>query len=166
MSASIVLFPSGWLKSFMQLLDIPFGFKLLILMMAGLHLLIALTSERVVFPILATKIGQVIQSIRKRSSPPSSSVTTTPPPTTTTTRLSSSQRDPHRRSAQYGDEARIDVGEGDEDEQGSGPGTPLMGSHPQNLFDQIGRGGSGNVDKEVARKGKIYKAVQEEMSFT
>src|SRR5690349_18482689 len=72
MSASMVLFPSEWLKSFMQLLDIPFSFKLFILLMAGLHLLIALGSERVVFPILATKIGQVIQSIRKRSSPSSS----------------------------------------------------------------------------------------------
>ncbi|KAH7047823.1 hypothetical protein BKA57DRAFT_463445 [Linnemannia elongata] len=165
MSASMVLFPSEWLKSFMQLLDIPFSFKLFILLMAGLHLLIALGSERVVFPILATKIGQVIQSIRKRSSPSSSSssVTTTPAATATNTRVSGSQRDPHRRSAQYGDEARIDMGEGDEeDEQGSRPSTPLIGSHPQNSFDQIGRGGA---DNEGLRKGKIYKIVQEEMNI-
>jgi cation-transporting ATPase 13A3/4/5 len=169
MSASMVLFPSQWVKSFMQLLDIPLSFKLFILMMAGLHLLIALTSERVMFPILATKIGKMIQSIRKRSSPPLPSMTTTPATTTTTanrTGLSNSQRDPHRRSSQYGDEARVDVSEGHEDEQGSGPGTPLIGSDPQSPLDQIGRGGSGSVDKEVVRKGKIYKVVQEEMNFT
>ncbi|KAK3846048.1 MAG: P-type ATPase-like protein [Linnemannia gamsii] len=159
MSASMVLFPSEWLKSFMQLLDIPFTFKLFILLMAGLHLVIALTSEHFVFPVLATKIGQVIQSIRKQSSSsPSLSV-----PTTTTRRMSTSQRDPHRRSAQYGDEARIEVGQG-EDEVGSGPGTPLIGSHPQNPFDQISCSGSGSAAKEGAKKGKIYKVVQEEMN--
>lgn len=163
MSASMVLFPSEWLKSFMQLLDIPFSFKLFILLMAGLHLLIALASERVVFPILATKIGQMIQSIRSRSSLWSSAsfVSTTPVAPVTNTRVSGSQRDPHRRSAQYGDEARIDVGEGGE-EQGSGPSTPLIGSHPQNPFDQVGRGGAND---EGLRKGKIYKVVQEEMSI-
>ncbi|KAF9132248.1 hypothetical protein BGW39_000500 [Mortierella sp. 14UC] len=155
LSASMVLFPSEWLKGFMQLLDIPFSFKLFILLLAGLHLVIALTSEHVVFPVLATKIGQVIQSIRKQSFSSSSSPLSVP--ATTARGTSTSQRDSHRRSAQYGDEARIEVG-GEEDEQGSGPSTPLIGSDSQNPFDQIGR-------KEGLRKGKIYKVVQEEMSI-
>ncbi|KAF9907569.1 hypothetical protein EC991_010781 [Linnemannia zychae] len=161
LSASMVLFPSEWLKSFMQLLDIPLSFKLFILFLAGLHLVIALMSEHFIFPVLATKIGQVIQSIRKQS-PSLSSLSV---PTTTARGTSTSQRDPRSRSAQYGDEARIEVGEGEEDEQGSGPSTPLIGSHPQNPFDQIGRSGSGSADKVGARKGKIYKVVQEEMNI-
>ncbi|KAF9933570.1 hypothetical protein FBU30_005213 [Linnemannia zychae] len=161
-SAAMVLFPSEWLKTFMQLLEIPFDFKLLILFMAVLHLLIALICEHIFFPIFAIKIGQAIQSIRKRtllSSTPYSSVPTTT--AITARRLSTSQRESHYRSSHYGEEAQIEVEE--EGYQGSRPSTPLIGSYSQTSSDQAGRGNSDSADKKKVRKGKIYKVVQEEM---
>lgn len=66
-SASVVLLPSEWLSSFLQLLSIPASFRIFILFLAICHLAVALLSERFVFPIVASVIGGMLQRVRERS---------------------------------------------------------------------------------------------------
>ncbi|KAF8929131.1 hypothetical protein BGZ58_009153 [Dissophora ornata] len=67
LSASMVLFPADWLSSFMQLLSIPFSFRLFILSMAGLNLGLALFSEHYIFPVIASAIGSMLNRSRRKS---------------------------------------------------------------------------------------------------
>ncbi|CAO3563385.1 unnamed protein product [Mortierella alpina] len=65
LSAWIVLIPPEGFAQFMALVHMPLSFRLLILFMAGLHLTLALASERLLFPRLATWIGAVVRSVRQ-----------------------------------------------------------------------------------------------------
>ncbi|KAF9435253.1 hypothetical protein BGZ76_006630, partial [Entomortierella beljakovae] len=65
LSAIMVLFPPGWLSTFMQLLDVPFSFRILILIMAAANLGLALVSEHLVFPVLSSFIGRCLNNQKK-----------------------------------------------------------------------------------------------------
>ncbi|KAF9968325.1 hypothetical protein BGZ70_004966, partial [Mortierella alpina] len=65
LSACIVLIPPEGFATFMALVHMPLSFRLFILFMAGLHLTLALVSERFLFPRLATWIGTVVRSVRQ-----------------------------------------------------------------------------------------------------
>ncbi|KAG0365015.1 hypothetical protein BGZ54_006946 [Gamsiella multidivaricata] len=67
LSAGMVLFPTDWLSSFMQLLDIPFGFRIFILFMAALNLGLALVAEHFFFPNIASVIGGFVQRARRKA---------------------------------------------------------------------------------------------------
>ncbi|KAF9390490.1 hypothetical protein BGX21_011470 [Mortierella sp. AD011] len=56
-SAVMVLFPTKWLSRVMELVDIPFTFRVGIMIMAGVNLALSLICEHYVFPIIARRIG-------------------------------------------------------------------------------------------------------------
>ncbi|KAF8975084.1 hypothetical protein BGZ46_009440 [Entomortierella lignicola] len=64
-SALMVLFPPEWLSTFMQLLEIPFSFRIFILVMAVSNLGLALISEHFIFPIIASFIGHKLNARKK-----------------------------------------------------------------------------------------------------
>jgi len=154
LSASIVLFPSAGISSFLQLLDIPFSFRVLILILAGVHLFCAFTAEHVFFPIIASWIGKLLQG-RKRSS------------AVKTQQQQQSQRQalPHSESRTHQSYRIVDDDDADNDDdddngQGSGsrPSTPLMSSteDPHNK--------TYPSEHQVRPRTKIYKMVEEEMN--
>lgn len=57
-SAIMVLFPTAWITDVMQLVHIPFSFRVLIVVMAGLNLGLSLVCEGWVFPRFAKLIGE------------------------------------------------------------------------------------------------------------
>ncbi|KAG0347027.1 hypothetical protein BG004_000252 [Podila humilis] len=67
LSALMVLFPPQWVVGVMQLLAISSNFKVFILFMAGVHLLVAMGSERFVFPVVAGWIGSWMNGRKARS---------------------------------------------------------------------------------------------------
>ncbi|KAG0299865.1 hypothetical protein BGZ98_009702 [Dissophora globulifera] len=67
LSASIVLIPPTWLASFLQLLSIPFSFRLFILLMAVSNLGLAMASEHYIFPVIASAIGSILSHSRRNS---------------------------------------------------------------------------------------------------
>ncbi|KAG0284884.1 hypothetical protein BGZ96_010787 [Linnemannia gamsii] len=56
-SAVMVLFPTAWITDLMQLVQIPFSFRVCIVVMAGLNLVMSLVCERWVFPKFAKLMG-------------------------------------------------------------------------------------------------------------
>ncbi|KAF9372781.1 hypothetical protein CPB97_001011, partial [Podila verticillata] len=70
LSALMVLIPPQWVVQVMQLLAIPFSFKLFILFMAGVHLCVAMLAERHVFPLFAGWIGSWMGRTRNEDIPP------------------------------------------------------------------------------------------------
>ncbi|KAG0214920.1 hypothetical protein BGX28_001126 [Mortierella sp. GBA30] len=133
LSTFMVLFPPGWLSSFMQLLYMPLAFRVLILFMAGLNLVIALVSDHYIFPILASKIGDILQSSRRDSEyTPVSSQPQTHVPST---------------SVQINDAG----------ERITRPSTPLI-SPPGPALETPAR-----IERRKKSHGKIYKAIEEEL---
>ncbi|KAF9583283.1 hypothetical protein BGW38_009827, partial [Lunasporangiospora selenospora] len=65
-SALMVLFPNRWISGVMQLVQIPFSFKVLILLAGGLNLGLALICEYFVFPVIARWIGEWSSQRRRR----------------------------------------------------------------------------------------------------
>ena len=57
-SAIMVLFPTAWITELMQLVHIPFSFRVLIVVMAGLNLALSLVCEGWVFPRFAKLVGE------------------------------------------------------------------------------------------------------------
>ncbi|KAF9147252.1 hypothetical protein BG015_011143 [Linnemannia schmuckeri] len=57
-SAIMVLFPTAWITDLMQLVHIPFSFRVLIVVMAGLNLAMSLVCEGWVFPKFAKLMGE------------------------------------------------------------------------------------------------------------
>ncbi|KAG0374958.1 hypothetical protein BGX24_009717 [Mortierella sp. AD032] len=57
-SAIMVLVPTAWITELMQLVHIPFSFRCLIIIMAGLNLLLSLVCEAYVFPMFSKLIGE------------------------------------------------------------------------------------------------------------
>ncbi|KAF9125309.1 hypothetical protein BGX30_000523 [Mortierella sp. GBA39] len=57
-SAIMVLFPTAWLTELMQLVHIPFSFRVLIVVMAGLNLALSLVCEAWVFPRFSKLVGE------------------------------------------------------------------------------------------------------------
>lgn len=57
-SAIMVLFPTAWITDLMQLVYIPFSFRVLIVVMAGLNLALSLVCEGWVFPRFAKLMGE------------------------------------------------------------------------------------------------------------
>ncbi|KAF9425963.1 hypothetical protein BGZ94_007068 [Podila epigama] len=57
LSAVMVLFPTAWLSDLMQLLEMPFSFRVLIVVMAGVNFAVSLACESFVFPILSGWMG-------------------------------------------------------------------------------------------------------------
>lgn len=151
LSASIVLFPSAGLSNFLQLLDIPFSFRVFILVLAGVHLFCAFTAEHVFFPIIASWIGKLLHD-RKRSS------------AVKTQQQEQSQRQPLPQSQTRTHQTyRIDEDDNSDDDdngQGSGsrPSTPLMSS-TEDSYNKV------YPSEQQVRPGtKIYKMVEEEMN--
>ncbi|KAI1315866.1 hypothetical protein EDD11_000242 [Mortierella claussenii] len=150
--ALMVLFPSTWLSEFMQLLDIPFSFRVLILFMAATHLTTASLSEYFFFPLIASAIGRWMAH-RTSSS--------------TERRLLQQQQEqqPHREQSQQlhiQGQVRVDIGTLDFPQN-----TPLMSSFPtMDSEGHAGRAVDGRSQRtEVAKKGaKIYKQVEEDMN--
>ena len=70
LSALMVLIPPQWVVQVMQLLAIPFSFKLFILFMAGIHLCVAMLAERHVFPLFAGWIGSWMGRTRNENASP------------------------------------------------------------------------------------------------
>ncbi|KAF9572172.1 hypothetical protein EC968_010179 [Mortierella alpina] len=65
LSACIALIPPEGFSKFMALVHMPLSFRMLILFMAGLHLILALVAERFLFPRLATRIGDFVRTLQK-----------------------------------------------------------------------------------------------------
>jgi Sec-independent protein translocase protein TatA len=138
----MVLFPGAAISNFMQLLPIPFSFRVFILILAGLHLLFALTAERLVFPVIASWIGKLLQGHKKMAQIE-----------TQEQQQQQNRRPPAQQQSQRVHQTyRIDDGDDEADESGSRPSTPLM-FHPEDLKGKSYKPGT-----------KIYKMVEEEMN--
>ncbi|KAG0368660.1 hypothetical protein BGZ54_001471 [Gamsiella multidivaricata] len=61
-SVIMVLFPTQWIADVMQLVHIPFSFRVFILILAGIDLGISLVCESHLFPIIARWIGEWLSS--------------------------------------------------------------------------------------------------------
>ncbi|KAG0036369.1 hypothetical protein BGZ82_004307 [Podila clonocystis] len=133
LSALMVLFPPQWVVQVMQLLAIPFSFKLFILFMAGVHLVLAMLSERHVFPLLAGWIGSWMgrKSRKEDAAPP-------------------------KRS--YHEVARSEFAEHASTPSSPESRRPLMGSDDLDVVVSVP-----DPRKQTVVCGKIYKAVEEEM---
>ncbi|KAF9123796.1 hypothetical protein BGW39_008689 [Mortierella sp. 14UC] len=57
-SAIMVLVPTAWITEVMQLVHIPFSFRVLIIILAGLNLAFSLVCEAYVFPMFSKLIGE------------------------------------------------------------------------------------------------------------
>ncbi|KAF9913042.1 hypothetical protein EC991_005910 [Linnemannia zychae] len=57
-SAIMVLFPTAWITELMQLVHIPFSFRVLIIVLAGLNLALSLVCEAYVFPMFSKLLGE------------------------------------------------------------------------------------------------------------
>ncbi|KAF9298618.1 hypothetical protein BGZ74_009293 [Mortierella antarctica] len=133
LSALMVLFPPQWVVQVMQLLVIPFSFKLFILFVAGLHFIVAMLSERHVFPLLAGWIGSWMgrKSRREDAAPSKKSYD----------EVARSEFVGHA-STPFSPESR----------------RPLMGSDDLDVVVSVP-----DPRKQTVVSGKIYKAVEEEM---
>ncbi|KAF9206414.1 hypothetical protein BGZ49_002505 [Haplosporangium sp. Z 27] len=65
-SAIMVLFPTKWLAEVMELVSIPFSFRVGILIMAGLNLGLSLICESYMFPVIARWIGEWLNDRKSR----------------------------------------------------------------------------------------------------
>ncbi|KAG0052662.1 hypothetical protein BGZ83_002319 [Gryganskiella cystojenkinii] len=151
LSASMVLFPGTWISKFMQLLPIPFSFRIFILILAGLHLLVALTAEHLFFPTIASWIGKLLQGHKRKKS--SQHQQPQPQQQQAQRPFQPEQTRAHQTYHVYDDD------DADEDDgHGSRPSTPLMSSQ-EDPVDRVG----GSI-QPVKPGTKIYKLVEEEMN--
>ncbi|KAG0249555.1 hypothetical protein BG011_009135 [Mortierella polycephala] len=148
-SALMVLFPNRWLSEFMQLVEVPFSFRLWILVLAGLNLGFALLSESHLFPLISRWIGVLWtqHKARQEKQHHSQQQVFAPPP-----------QQQIQQSAGYGTHDR------------TGSELGVESADPIDPFghavDNIGNEGNfGGAKKSAGKKTsvKIYKIIEDEM---
>ncbi|KAF9116054.1 hypothetical protein BGX27_005083 [Mortierella sp. AM989] len=141
-STVMVLFPTQWLIELMQLVYIPFSFRVGIMIMAGVNLGLSLVCEYYLFPAVARWIGQWMNGRKARREIKQHQQVIAPPP---------------QYSLGYGSTPAVMQGISRDVEAGIG--------YDANDQTQINVG-SGNTKKAAAGKKssvKIYKIVEDEM---
>ncbi|KAG9324797.1 hypothetical protein KVV02_004670 [Mortierella alpina] len=140
LSACIVLIPPEGFSKFMLLVHMPLSFRLLILFMAGLHLTLALVSERFFFPRLATRIGTFVRSFRQGSEKADLGPT-----------AQTHAGAPYVRVQMMGDA----IADG---QQNTGPETSSSSGQSSTLR------ASNKNEKKAHQSGKIYKRVEDDFN--
>ncbi|KAF9184509.1 hypothetical protein BGZ51_003318 [Haplosporangium sp. Z 767] len=151
-SALMVLFPSRWISEFMQLVEVPFSFRVWILVLAGMNLGLALLSESHLFPLISRWIGVMWSQHKARQEKQhhSQQQVFAPPP--------QQQIQQHQRRTGYGTQDHTELG------LGVGSAVPIdpFGYTTDGIGNEDNIGGA---KKSAGKKTsvKIYKIVEDEM---